>query len=61
MLLEIPKYVDLCEINRVKSVKISFVRANDLISLNDDGVQFVSQITMIPKTTPISCTKNPVA
>ena len=41
MLLKIPKYVDLCVINRVKSVKNSLVRANDLILLNDDGVQFV--------------------
>ena len=41
MLLDIQKYVDLCEIKRVESVKILFVRANDLLLLDEDGVQFV--------------------
>ena len=35
------KNVDLCVINRVESVKISFVCANDLLLLDEDGVQFV--------------------
>ena len=35
------KNVDLCMINHVESVKISFERANDLFLLNEDGVQYV--------------------
>ena len=41
MVLEIRKNVDLCVINRVERIKISFVRANDLLLLDDDGAQFV--------------------
>ena len=41
MVLEIPKNVDLCVINRVESIKISFVHANDLLLLDEDSVQFV--------------------
>ena len=41
MALKIPKIEDLCVINRVESVKISFVCANDLLLFDDDGVQFV--------------------
>ena len=40
MLLEIPKYVDLCVIKRVESVKISCVRTNNRFLLDEDGVQF---------------------
>ena len=38
MLLEI---LDLCMIKRVESVNIAIVPANDLIVLDEDGVQFV--------------------
>ena len=41
MVLEIQKRVYLCMINYVKSVKISVMRANDLLLLAKDGVQFV--------------------
>ena len=40
-MLEIPKNLDLCVINRVERIKISFVCANDLLLLGEDGVQFV--------------------
>ena len=41
MVLEVPKNVDLRVINRVESIKISFVRANDILLLDEDGVQIV--------------------